>query len=116
MEESFGALLRRYRRAAGMSQRELAEQVGIDFSYLSKLENNRIAPPAADTIVAICKILAVDPEELLARTGKIPSDVQQTVGTSMGAQEFLREAQQLGGLTDEEWKIMVKSLHSLKGS
>ena len=116
MEESFGAPLRRYRRAADMSQRELAERIGIDFSYLSKLENDRISPPAADTIVAICRVLKVDPEVLLALTGKIPSDVQQTVGTSIGAQEFLREAQQLGGLTNEEWKVMVKSLHTLRGN
>jgi HTH-type transcriptional regulator, competence development regulator len=114
MEESFGAALRRHRHAADMSQRELAERIGVDFSYLSKLENGRLPPPAADTIVAICDVLGISPNELLALTGKIPSEVQRTVSTSVGAQEFLRAAQQLG-LTNDEWKAMVKSLRDLRG-
>jgi transcriptional regulator with XRE-family HTH domain len=92
----------------------LAERVKVDFSYLSKLENNRLPPPAADTIVAICRELRVDPEALLALTGKLPSEVHKTVGSSVGAQEFLREAQQLS-LTDDEWRVMMKSLRGLRG-
>ena len=114
MSNSLGAVLREYRRAAGLSQRELAKRTGLDFSYISKIENGRLPPPAADTIVLICQAMEIPAEELLALTGKIPSEVQQTVSTSKVAQEFLREAQQME-LTDEDWKQMVESLRKLRG-
>lgn len=113
MEESFGAALRARRRAAGLSQRELAECTGLDFSYISKVENGRLPPPAADTVVTICRVLGVPAEELLALVGKLPSDIQQTVGTSRAAQSFLRETQQMG-LTDEEWDRMARALQELR--
>ncbi len=111
---AFGEALRERRRSAGISQRELAERIGRDFSYISKIENGRLPAPAADTIVAICRVLNTNAEELLALTGKIPSEVQKTVSGSQAAQEFLREAQQLG-ITDEEWEQMMHSLRRLRG-
>jgi transcriptional regulator with XRE-family HTH domain len=114
MDISFGAMLREKRRAAGVSQRELAKKIGIDFSYISKLENDRLAPPAAETIVAICEILEIPAEELLSAAGKIPDDVQKSISESKVAQEFLREAQQLE-LSEQEWEQMRASLRRLRG-
>ena len=51
MDMTFGQLLRELRRAKGVNQRDLASKVGVDFSYISKLENDRLPPPAADTVV-----------------------------------------------------------------
>jgi transcriptional regulator with XRE-family HTH domain len=96
-----------------MSQRELADRTGLDFSYISKMENGHIPPPAADTVVLIAKTLNAPAEELLALTGKIPSSVQQSISTNQTAQTFLREVQEMG-LTDDEWKKMVKSLKDLR--
>lgn len=110
---SFGSVLREKRRAANVSQRSLASRIDVDFSYISKLENDRLPPPAAETIVAICKVLGIMPEELLSVAGKIPADVQRTVGESQSAQHFLREAQALD-LTDEEWEQMRSSLRNLR--
>ena len=112
-DQTFGQKLRAVRRGAKVTQRELAKAVKVDFSYISKLENDRLPPPAADTIQAICYELEVDPNELLALTGKLPSDVQKTVGKSSAAQRFLREAQQLS-LSDDEWEEMLKSLHQIR--
>ena len=112
-ENSFGYALREFRRAAKLSQRELANRIGVDFSYISKIENERLPPPSADTIVEICRVLDVRPEELLALTGKIPTSVHKTLSGSRAAQEFLSEMQQMG-LTDEEWNRMVKSLRDLR--
>jgi transcriptional regulator with XRE-family HTH domain len=113
MDEGFGTALRARRRAAGLSQRELAARIGLDFTYISKVENGRLPPPAADTIVAICGVLESAPEDLLALTGKIPTLVQQTVSSSTTAQQFLREAQQMA-LTDEEWARLVQALRVLR--
>jgi len=111
--QGFGPALRDRRRAASLSQRELAARTGLDFSYISKVENGRLPPPAADTIVAMCDVLDTAPEDLLALTGKIPSAVQQTVSTNTMAQQFLRAAQQLA-LTDQEWAQMIEALHRLR--
>lgn len=113
MRHTFGNALRQYRQAAGISQRELAKKAGLDFSYISKLENSRLPPPAADTVVLIAQILSVPAEGLLALTGKIPTNIQETISTSANAQSFLREVQEMG-LTDDEWKKMVKSLKDLR--
>lgn len=113
MALTFGSKLREYRRRANISQRDLAQRTGIDFSYISKLENDRIPPPSADTIVKICDVLDIDPNELLAITGKLPSDVRSGITTREGAQRFLREAQDLS-LSDEEWEAMVRSLRKLR--
>jgi transcriptional regulator with XRE-family HTH domain len=111
---SFGEALRDLRRSAGFSQRELALRAGLDFSYISKVENGRTPPPAADTVVKLCRIMGAAPEHLLSLTGKIPSDVQQTVSASPAAQEFLREAQRVG-ITDEDWRMLKQGLRKLRG-
>lgn len=113
MANEFGVALRDYRRNAGISQRELAARIGLDFSYISKIENGRIPAPAADTIVTICQALQIPPEELLALTGKIPTEVQQSISTSKAAQQFLREVQRMD-LTDDEWGRVRYSLRNLR--
>ena len=113
MANEFGNVLREYRRKAGISQRELAKRAGLDFSYISKIENGRLPPPAADTLILICQILEIPPEELLALMGKLPSVVQENISSSKAAQEFLREAQRMD-LTDEEWTHITRSLKKLR--
>lgn len=113
MANELGIALREYRRAAGISQRELAQKAGLDFSYISKIENGRIPPPSADTMVLICKILGVKSEELLALTGKLPSEIQTNISSSRAAQVFLREAQSMQ-LSDEEWSEVTRSLKSMR--
>lgn len=111
---SFGEALRTLRREKGISQRELAAKVGLDFSYISKLENGHLPAPAADTVVKICEALSVAPERLLSLGGKLPTDVQGIVGGSPAAQQFLREAQQFN-ITEEEWLCLRTELRRLRG-
>jgi HTH-type transcriptional regulator, competence development regulator len=110
----FGEALRELRRKHGITQRDLANKTGLDFSYISKLENGRNPPPAADTIVKICKVLEEPPEQLLALTAKLPSDIQQTISGSHAAQLFLREAQRQN-LTEEDWRLLSDQVKQLKG-
>lgn len=113
MARSFGEVLRERRRAAGLTQRQLAERAGLDFSYISKIENDRLPPPAADTVVKLCRFLGIPSEELLALTGKIPSQVQQSVSTSAAAQEFLQEARRMK-LSETEWRRMATVMRGLR--
>lgn len=110
---SFGQMLRETRRARGVTQRELAERVGVDFSYISKLENDRLPPPAADTVEKIARVLDVAPDDLLALTGKVPPAVQETLGSSSAALGFLREAAGME-LSEREWERLRRQLKSLR--
>lgn len=113
MSQTFGEVLRTLRRSKEISQRELANKVAVDFSYISKLENDRIPPPAADTIVKICAVLGVQPELLLSLTGKLPSEIKELIGSNPKALEFLRTAHEMN-LAAEEWDDLNEKLKSLR--
>ena len=113
MDETFGAKLRMLRRAKGISQRELAEKVDVDFSYISKVENDRLPPPAAETIEKICGELGVGADELMGLTNKIPSDLRQMLVENKGAREFMRTAQSMR-LSDNEWNKLAGRLKRLR--
>jgi transcriptional regulator with XRE-family HTH domain len=110
---TFGEALRVLRHEANVSQRDLADRVGLDFSYISKLENGRLPAPAADTVVKLCDVLGAEPERLLSLTGKLPTDVQESVGNSQAAQQFLRDAHRLD-ITEQEWRQLREELHRLR--
>ena len=78
MTNSFGKYLHRKRKDSGKSQRTLAEEAGIDFSYLSKVENDvpGFASLSEPTLTKLAAALEVDPDEMITRAGKIPSDVK----------------------------------------
>ena len=75
-DESFGRRIQELRRSRGMTQRQLADRLGIDFTYLSKLENSRGEPPSDQTVRRLAQELEADAENLLALAGKIPADVR----------------------------------------
>ena len=77
---SFAATLRTWRLESDLSQRELARRVGMDYTYLSKIEAGLVSPPAEDKIRSIGRVLglaATQIEELvhLARETRVPTGV-----------------------------------------
>ena len=73
MLQSFGQLIRQARKDKGYSQRELAKLVDLDFTYLSKLENDRADyPPKESVIRSLAHQLNLDAEELIFLAGRIP--------------------------------------------
>jgi transcriptional regulator with XRE-family HTH domain len=73
----FGVRLRDLRKKADMNQREVAEKVKIDFTYLSKIESGVMSPPSEEVIKNLAKVLKADADELIALAGKFPSDLSQ---------------------------------------
>ena len=72
---TFGERLRELRKAQGISQRDLAELVDIDFTYVSKIETGDNAPPSMETIHRIALALSADEQELIVLAGKVHIDV-----------------------------------------
>jgi transcriptional regulator with XRE-family HTH domain len=110
---TFGELLRERRRAAGITQRDLASRIGVDFSYISKLENDRLPPPASETASKIAAALACPIEELLSAARKLPSGVENAISSAPGALRFLQRARDLD-LTHEEWDQLLSHLDDLR--
>jgi len=61
---NFGEKLKQLRTDKNLTQPQLAEAIGIEQSYLSKLENDK-SVPSAETFQAILKALAIDVGSLL---------------------------------------------------
>ena len=109
----FGNILREKRRAAGLSQRQLADKAGVDFSYISKLENGRLPAPAQDTIVRLSELLSCPAEELFAAAKKMPTELNADLTGQPGALKFLQEASKLR-LSPDEWDELLGKLHGMR--
>lgn len=96
---TFGNWLRTLRQLREMTQRELAQQVSIDFTYLSKLENGKDQPPSDQVIAKMAKVLNVPPDYLFAVAGRVPPDVRERAEQNPRFALLLRR---LGSLTDRQ--------------
>ncbi|MGB9592866.1 MAG: helix-turn-helix domain-containing protein [Anaerolineae bacterium] len=75
MSGEFGALLKRKRKAAGLSQSALAKAAGISPSHLNRIEKGNRNPPPSDKILDIANALRLSPAEtdqLLVAAGYAP--------------------------------------------
>ena len=108
----FGTVLREKRRVSGLSQRQLADRAGLDFSYISKLENGRLPPPAADTAVRLADILGCPAEDLLSAAKKMPTGFSDSLADP-AAIRFLQEASRLR-LSQDEWEQLLGKLQGLR--
>ena len=61
------------------SLRQVAGRVGVEPSYLSKIERGQVAPPSEATTVRLAKELGEDPDVLLAMAGKVSRDLQDII-------------------------------------
>ncbi len=80
----FGAFVRDRRERlrsedSRFSVRQLARRLGVEPSYLSKVERGETAPPSEAKIVLLAKELNEDPDVLLAMAGKVSSDLQEVI-------------------------------------
>jgi transcriptional regulator with XRE-family HTH domain len=77
--EKFGAFIRREREAKELGLREMAKMIGVSPTYLSKVERDEFPPPAEDKVKAIAKIIACDVDDLLARAGRVSTDISDII-------------------------------------
>jgi transcriptional regulator with XRE-family HTH domain len=105
--ETFGHRIQRLRRELSLTQRQVAEELGLDFTYLSKLENDRGEPPGEETVRNLAAILKTDEEELLALAGKVPTELR---ARALRDVEFARFLRRLPNASDKELREMYKRL------
>ncbi len=116
---SFGAYIKRARADNNLTQREAAKQIGIDFTYLSKLETNTMPPPSRETLRKMAFVYALPLFKTMIKGGRLPGGVKEYLlahpeevktllhkarggQTKMSIDEAVRSAR--GGDAVEEWQ------------
>ena len=109
MSMTFGERVREIRKAQGISQRDLAAIVKVDFTYISKIETGDTPPPSRETIHRIAWALNADEGELFALAGKVSAEVL--------AQRLTELEEKQAGLVDEleEVRQLVNQLRNKQG-
>jgi HTH-type transcriptional regulator, competence development regulator len=82
--QSFGSYIRERREALrtedrAFSVRQVAYRMGVQPSYLSKVERDEVAPPSEETTRKLAYELGMDADVLLALAGKVSSDLQEVI-------------------------------------
>jgi len=80
---TFGQRLRELRKAKRLTQRELADRVGLSFTYLSKIENGAMQPPRGKTIADLANALDTDADELFGLAKKVPSQFLEHINPNV---------------------------------
>ena len=81
---TFGAYIRTARENLrgddrAFSVRKVAQRIGVEPAYLSKIERGQTAPPSEAAIRRLADDLGEDPDLLLAMAGKVSSDLQRII-------------------------------------
>jgi len=81
---TFGAYIRTQREALKVgdkrfSVRQVAQRIGVEPAYLSKIERDEVAPPSEGKVVALSQELGEDADLLLAMAGKVSTDLLEVI-------------------------------------
>ncbi|MCX7825842.1 MAG: helix-turn-helix domain-containing protein [Verrucomicrobiae bacterium] len=85
MNTEFGQYVRQRRlelqavRRRGFSLRQVAKAMGVQPSFLSKVERGDSGPPSEEKIKRLAHILGEDADVLLALAGKVSSDLREAI-------------------------------------
>ncbi len=86
-----GKRLRKLREKQGRGIKQVAPEIGLSYSYLSKLENG-LLEPSENTIQRLATFYGEDPEVIGILAGKLPSDVLEILQNDpKAAVQILRE-------------------------
>ena len=79
---TFGSRIRELRQAKNLTLRDVAKKVKVTFTYVSKIENQKLSFgefPSNEMILKLARALEADPDELLLLAEKIPDLIRKRV-------------------------------------
>lgn len=89
--DNLGTMLRQGRKDAGLTQREMADVLGVDFTYVSKIENDRVGFPPSDRVLTTWAVrCGLDPDAVFVAAGKCPPDLFDRLCTDLGFVQRVR--------------------------
>lgn len=106
-----GERIRDARKAHGMTQKDLADKVGVKFSAIHKYENGLIVNLKRDTISALAKALEVSPAWLMCVDDDGEDALLKTAREKVNGDRFfektLDEQDFLLSVSEEEMQLLV---------
>ena len=96
---SFGSRIRELRYQRGIGIKRLAPELGVDYSYLSRLENEK-ALPSVKIIDRLSKYFDHNKDDLMLLAEKVPKDVMQILrehpreALALLRESFIRDGKQ----------------------
>lgn len=88
---SFGEILRKMRYSKGVGIKKLAEELDVNYTYLSKIENDK-AVPSKKIIARVSKYFDYNEDELMLSAERIPDDIKKILRENpKEALDYLRE-------------------------
>ena len=90
------------------SVRQVAQRIGVEPAYLSKIERDQVAPPSEATIVRLAAELGEDADVLLALAGKVADELRQIV--MRRPKLFAQLLRELKGLPDHAIAHIVREV------
>src|SRR5205809_2413361 len=91
--DGFGKRFREFRRRAQLTQRQLAQKLDLDYTYISKIEGGAVPPPPRERIEAAATVFRLSQAErdaLLILAQELPADVEQWIVSEPKALLFYR--------------------------
>ena len=114
---NFGAYIRTRREAlkqnnASFSLRKVADRIGVEPSFLSKVERGGQSPPSEEKIKSLARELDEDPDVLLAMAGKVSIDLLEVI--KQKPKLFSELIKELKELSDNEIERIINVIKSKK--
>lgn len=103
-----GLKLKKLREEMGLTLREAGKRIGIDHSYISKIEKGKM--PSLEKLKKLCSLYGVSVSSLFGEEVEMPEELKK-----LGV-DWIRTAQNMSekGLTPEEVEKMVEIVRALK--
>lgn len=100
----FNEKIKALRKAADMSQQELADKLHVHVTHLSKMENGHLMP-SIDIVQRLMKIFTVTADQLLNEEEKTVVDIQN--------HELNEQLALINQLDEDEKNALVKIINSM---
>ena len=113
LDQKFGAFIRHEREAKNIKLRGMAKLIEVSPTYQSKVERDEFPPPAEAKVKAIAKIIGCDEDDLMARAGRVSTDLLEIIKRQpvhLGA--LLRATETL---SEDAIKRLIRQAQKLKG-
>lgn len=120
--KTFGSYIKSKRMGAKpkITLKKMSEQLGINLTLLSDIENNRKHPFPAEKIELFCELMNLSSDEkaemydLAAKySDKVSEDIVETIMNDTESGKLARIALRMtkeGKISDEQWKKFIRSV------
>jgi transcriptional regulator with XRE-family HTH domain len=100
----FNEKIKALRKAANMSQQDLAEKLHIHVTHLSKMENGHLMP-SIDIVQRLMKVFTVSADQLLNEDEKTVVDIKNS--------ELNEQVALISQLDEDERNALIKIINSM---